>query len=58
MTKQELKDVMIQKNASRDHSVIEWNEAFNQYNAANPTRQVRKGSCGTCFRSVWDWLQK
>jgi len=58
MTKEQLRAIMQAKNASRDHSVPEWNEAFNQYNAANPTRQLKKGSCGSCFRSVWDWLMK
>lgn len=35
----------------------EWNDAFNLYNSAN-SNKLKRGSCGSCYRKVWEWLQK
>lgn len=56
MTKGELKAAIDKAGGLRDHRAPEWNEAFNQYNQANKSAQLRKGSCGSCFRKVYQWL--
>lgn len=58
MTKTELKNAIDKAGGVREHRTNEWNEAFNEYNKANPTSQLRKGSCGSCFRKVYEWLSK
>jgi len=33
-----------------------WEEAFKQYNAANPNNKVQYSLCGSCFSKVSNWL--
>jgi len=35
-----------------------WEEAFKQYNAANPNNKVQYSTCGSCFNKVSNWLSK
>lgn len=58
MTKQEVRAILEPKGGARDHSSSEWNEAFRLYNEANKYAQLRRGSCGSCYRKVWEWLTK
>ena len=35
-----------------------WEEAFKQYNAANPNAKVQYSTCGSCFNRVSNWLNQ
>lgn len=56
MTKSELKNVMVQKGAPRERQLTEWNDAFNLYNAANPSKALRRGPCSSCYNKVWEFI--
>lgn len=60
MTKSEVKSIIDKAGGARDHQSPSWNDAFNLYNQAPENRysQLRKGSCGSCFRKVYEWLSK
>lgn len=58
MTKTELKTAIDKAGGVRSHGASEWNEAFNQYNQANRNAQLRRGTCGSCYRKVYEWLSQ
>jgi len=58
MTKAELKAAIDAGGGVREHRTHAWEEAFQQFNQSNPKRTLRRGSCGSCYRAVYEWLTK
>jgi hypothetical protein len=63
MTKEQIKNALQTKKGNSSvansdwHREPEWNDAFNLYNQSNRDK-LKRGSCGSCYRKVWEWLQK
>jgi len=59
MSKQELVEAL-KKAGIRDSKVKHplWEEAFKQYNAANPNNKRQYSLCGSCFSTVSNWLSR
>lgn len=58
MTKAELKSAIDKAGGVKEHRTKEWDEAFKEYNATHPNDQRRRGSCGPCYRKVYEWLSQ
>lgn len=58
MSKAELKSAIDAAGGVKEHRTTQWDEAFKQYNAANPHDQRRRTSCGPCYRKVYEWLAR
>jgi hypothetical protein len=58
MSKAELKAAIDAGGGVKEHRTPAWDEAFKQYNIANPRNTLRRGSCGSCYRKVYEWMSR
>lgn len=58
MTKSEIKSAIDAAGGVKEHRSPTWDEAFKLFNSDNKNSPLKRGSCGSCYRKVYEWLSR